>query len=58
MSQERGDKTWRWDRGAGGIRTLWFDQPGTPENYLDLSALDGLEARLIELENDSSAKGW
>jgi enoyl-CoA hydratase/carnithine racemase len=57
MSQERGDKTWRWDGGAGGIRTLWFDQPGTPENYLDASALDGLEARLLELENDSSAQG-
>ena len=49
--------TWRWEEGAGGIRTLWFDQPGTPENVLDRSALDELEARLVEVENDSSARG-
>jgi enoyl-CoA hydratase/carnithine racemase len=57
MSQERGEATWRWEGGAGGIRTLWFDQPETPQNYLDASALDGLEARLIEIENDPSAAG-
>lgn len=57
MSQERGESTWRWEGGPGGIRTLWFDQPGTPQNFLDASALDGLETRLIELENDPSARG-
>jgi enoyl-CoA hydratase/carnithine racemase len=57
MSQDRGEATWRWEGGAGGIRTLWFDQPGTPQNFLDAPALDGLEARLIELENDPSARG-
>jgi enoyl-CoA hydratase/carnithine racemase len=58
MFQDRGEATWRWQGGdAGGIRTLWFDQPGTPQNFLDAPALDGLEARLIELENDPSARG-
>jgi enoyl-CoA hydratase/carnithine racemase len=57
MSEDKGEATWRWEGGAGGIRTLWFDQPGTPQNFLDASALDGLEARLIELENDPSARG-
>ena len=57
MSQERGHATWRWEGGSGGIRTLWFDQPETPQNFLDLSAFEGLEARLVELENDSSARG-
>ena len=57
MSQARGEATWRWEGGAGGIRTLWFDQPGDPQNFLDASALDGLEARLVELENDPSARG-
>jgi 3-hydroxyacyl-CoA dehydrogenase / enoyl-CoA hydratase / 3-hydroxybutyryl-CoA epimerase len=57
MSQEREEATWRWEGGAGGIRTLWFDQPGTPQNFIDASALDGLEARLIEFENDPSARG-
>jgi enoyl-CoA hydratase/carnithine racemase len=57
MSHDRAKSTWRWEGGAGGIRTLWFDQPGAPRNYLDAWALDGLEARLIELENDPSARG-
>jgi enoyl-CoA hydratase/carnithine racemase len=57
MSEDKGEATWRWEGGADGIRTLWFDQPGTPQNFLNASALNGLEARLAELENDPSARG-
>jgi enoyl-CoA hydratase/carnithine racemase len=57
MSSATSDSTWRWERGAGAVWTLWFDQPGRSDNILDPSTLDELEARLIEVEGDSSVKG-
>jgi enoyl-CoA hydratase/carnithine racemase len=57
MSHATTEAIWRWEEGADGIRTLWFDQPGRSQNVLDDSALDELDARLVELDNDGSARG-
>ena len=57
MSHATTEAIWRWEDGAEGIRTLWFDQPGRSQNVLDDSALDELDARLVELDNDGSARG-
>jgi enoyl-CoA hydratase/carnithine racemase len=57
MSHATTEAAWRWEGGADGIRTLWFDQPGGSHNVLDASTLDELEARLIEVENDGSVRG-
>jgi enoyl-CoA hydratase/carnithine racemase len=56
MSHATTEAIWRWEQGSGGIRTLWFDQPGRSQNVIDSFALDELEARLVEVENDSSAR--
>ena len=57
MSHATTEAIWRWEEGADGIRTLWFDQPGRSQNVLDDAALDELEARLVEVENDGSVRG-
>ena len=57
MSHATKEAIWRWEEGPGGIRTLWFDQPGRSQNVLDESALDELDARLVELDDDRSARG-
>jgi enoyl-CoA hydratase/carnithine racemase len=57
MSHATTEAIWRWEEDPDGIRTLWFDQPGRSQNVLDPSALDELEARLIEVEADRSARG-
>ena len=57
MSHATPEAIWRWEEGPDGIRTLWFDQPGRSQNVLDESALDELDARLIEVDNDGSARG-
>jgi enoyl-CoA hydratase/carnithine racemase len=57
MSHAHREAIWRSEDGPDGIRTLWFDQPGRSQNVLDESALDELDARLLEVENDSSARG-
>jgi enoyl-CoA hydratase/carnithine racemase len=56
MSQAPAEAIWRWEAGPDGIRTLWFDQPGRSQNVLDDAALDELDARLVELDNDRSAR--
>jgi enoyl-CoA hydratase/carnithine racemase len=57
MSHAITEAIWRWKEGPDGIRTLWFDQPGRSQNVLDDSVLDELESRLVELDNDGSARG-
>jgi 3-hydroxyacyl-CoA dehydrogenase/enoyl-CoA hydratase/3-hydroxybutyryl-CoA epimerase len=57
MSLATPEAAWRWEGGAEGIRTLWFDQPGGSHNVLDACTLDELEARLVEVENDGSVRG-
>jgi enoyl-CoA hydratase/carnithine racemase len=57
MSHATTEAIWRWQEAPDGIRTLWFDQPGRSQNVINDFALDELEARLNELENDSSARG-
>jgi enoyl-CoA hydratase/carnithine racemase len=57
MSHATTTATWRWDEGTAGTRTLWFDRPGHAQNVLDEQALDELEARLVEVEQDGSALG-
>jgi enoyl-CoA hydratase/carnithine racemase len=57
MSHATTEAAWRWEGGADGIRTLWFDQPGGSHNVLDASTLDELDARLVEVENDGSVRG-
>jgi enoyl-CoA hydratase/carnithine racemase len=57
MSQTTTEPTWRWEEGDAGVRTLWFDQPGRSQNVLNESALDELEARLVEVEKDASVRG-
>ncbi len=57
MSHALTEAIWRWAEGSDGIRTLWFDHPGRSQNVLDEAALDELEARLVELDNDGSARG-
>jgi 3-hydroxyacyl-CoA dehydrogenase/enoyl-CoA hydratase/3-hydroxybutyryl-CoA epimerase len=52
MSSAALESIWRWERGAGGIWTLWFDQPGRSQNILDPAALDELQTRLAEAEAD------
>ena len=34
MSHATSESTWRWEEGTGGVRTLWFDQPGASQNVL------------------------
>jgi enoyl-CoA hydratase/carnithine racemase len=57
MSHANTEAIWRWEQGAGGIKTLWFDQPGRSQNVLNDPVFDELEARLIEAENDTSIRG-
>jgi 3-hydroxyacyl-CoA dehydrogenase/enoyl-CoA hydratase/3-hydroxybutyryl-CoA epimerase len=57
MSSGSSEASWRWERGLGAVWTLWFDQPGRSHNLLDPSTLDELEARLVDVEGDSSVKG-
>ena len=57
MSSATSEATWRWERGLDAVWTLWFDQPGRSHNVLDPTALDELEARLLEIEGESSVKG-
>jgi enoyl-CoA hydratase/carnithine racemase len=57
MSHALTEAIWRWTEGPDGIRTLWFDHPGRSQNVLDASALDELDARLVEIDNDASARG-
>ncbi len=57
MSSATSETTWRWERGALGINTLWFDQPGRSHNVLSAAALDELEALLIEAESEPGTRG-
>ncbi|MGO9919093.1 MAG: enoyl-CoA hydratase-related protein [Isosphaeraceae bacterium] len=57
MSSATSQTTWRWERGALGINTLWFDQPGRSHNVLSAAALDELEALLIEAESERALRG-
>jgi 3-hydroxyacyl-CoA dehydrogenase/enoyl-CoA hydratase/3-hydroxybutyryl-CoA epimerase len=57
MSSATAESSWRWERDTGAVRILWFDQPGRSQNVLDPTTFDELEARLIEVERDSSATG-
>lgn len=57
MSDEARETAWRWERDDEGVWTLWFDQPGKTVNILDRAALDGLDDRLEEVEEDSSVQG-
>jgi len=57
MSSDTSETTWRWERGALGINTLWFDQPGRSHNVLNPAALDELEALLIEAESEREVRG-
>jgi len=57
MSSATSAAIWRWDGAVEGVRTLWFDQPGRSVNVLDASALDELEARIVEVENNGSVRG-
>ena len=52
MSSATSGSIWRWERGADGVWTLWFDQPGRSQNVLDPAALDELETRLVEAEGE------
>jgi len=56
MSSATSGSIWRWERGADGVWTLWFDQPGRSQNVLDPAALDELEARLVEAEAESAVR--
>ena len=57
MSDETTKAIWRWEESAGGVRTLWFDQPGRAQNRLNDAVFAELEARLAEVENDGSVSG-
>jgi enoyl-CoA hydratase/carnithine racemase len=57
MSSATSESSWRWERGLDAVWTLWFDRPGRSHNVLDPSTLDELEARLVDVEGDSSVKG-
>lgn len=57
MTDEGRETAWRWDRDEDGVWTLWFDQPGRDLNILDRPALDELDERLAEVEEDSSVQG-
>jgi 3-hydroxyacyl-CoA dehydrogenase/enoyl-CoA hydratase/3-hydroxybutyryl-CoA epimerase len=56
MSSDSLDAIWRWEAHADGTRILWFDQPGRSQNVLDSAALEELEARLVEVDGDGSAR--
>jgi len=58
MSSANSPAAWRWERGALGISTLWFDQPGRSHNVLSRDALDELEGRLDEAESDRGMRGF
>ncbi len=57
MSSAMSDPIWRLERGALGINTLWFDQPGRSQNVMSPTALDELEAQLIACESDPGIHG-
>ncbi|AMV38081.1 enoyl-CoA hydratase-related protein [Planctomyces sp. SH-PL62] len=57
MTDEGRETAWRWDRDGDGVWTLWFEQPGRDLNILDRPALDELDERLAEVEEDSSVQG-
>jgi enoyl-CoA hydratase/carnithine racemase len=57
MSLAPAESSWRWEHSLDAVWTLWFDQPGRTHNVLDPSTLDELEARLVDVEGDSSVKG-
>jgi enoyl-CoA hydratase/carnithine racemase len=46
---------WRRETTAEGIRTLWFDRPGSSQNSLDVAALDELSTVVGEIAADGSA---
>lgn len=52
MSSATSEMIWRYEQGASGINTLWFDQPGRSQNVLTPAALDELESRLDECQSD------
>jgi enoyl-CoA hydratase/carnithine racemase len=57
MSHAITDAIWRSEDGTGGVRTLWFDQPGRTQNVLDDAVFDELEAHLVEIDGDDSIRG-
>jgi enoyl-CoA hydratase/carnithine racemase len=57
MSHATTGAIWRLEDGTGGVRTLWFDQPGRSQNVLEETVFDELEARLVEVEGDESIRG-
>lgn len=52
MANQLPGLSWRWDRGGGGLATLWFDRRDASRNSLDASRLDELDERLAEIESD------
>jgi 3-hydroxyacyl-CoA dehydrogenase/enoyl-CoA hydratase/3-hydroxybutyryl-CoA epimerase len=57
MSPTSSDGAWRYDGGADGLPTLWFDQRDRRQNVLDPAALEELDARLCEVEQAGTARG-
>jgi len=57
MSCTTSEPCWRWEHGPDAVSTLWFDLPGRTLNVIDLAALDELESRLVEAEQDGAIRG-
>lgn len=57
MSDVSSQSIWRLERAAGNVATLWFDTPDRSQNVLSISALQGLDGRLAEIEGDASLRG-
>jgi 3-hydroxyacyl-CoA dehydrogenase/enoyl-CoA hydratase/3-hydroxybutyryl-CoA epimerase len=56
MSFATSGSSWRWERGHGGVWTLWFDRPGRSQNVIDVAALEELETRLLEAEGQQELR--
>ncbi len=57
MSDAFTPTNWRWDKGTGGVWTLWFDCSGRSHNVLDPVAFDELDRCLSEVERDREVRG-
>jgi enoyl-CoA hydratase/carnithine racemase len=57
MSSSISDAAWRCERGGDGLWTLWFDRRDRVQNAFDRSALEELDARLVEVERAGTLRG-
>jgi 3-hydroxyacyl-CoA dehydrogenase / enoyl-CoA hydratase / 3-hydroxybutyryl-CoA epimerase len=57
MSPTTSGAAWRYDCGADGLPTLWFDQRDRPQNVFDSAALEELDAHLAEVEQSGTVRG-